>query len=370
MAMIPVYNWQTRQIEFVDDGQNADGQAQQQQPGGAGGIANIGGMAGGRYVGNQIFGGGSAAASAPIASNAGSSPLTSALGGTPVATAADGSTLTTMSPEVIPGAGATSAPTAGSFWTSAPENGSAGQIASGAAAAYGTYRAIDDWQHGGSGRAGLTTAGAGVGNIIGGPVGGAIGAAYGNIMGYGLQGKGWKNHVALALTNPALEAGRLMGWSPVRKTTKQYEAERTQDLLDMSDDKDWQNTVMHFRSVEHPEGDKGENFSAKDALAANNKDGKVLWGSSAMLKQFGPDYFTKLSEPQREELSRTLSNRGLISNSKGDWQIKDSDAANAIRDEILSGKKKEEAKSASDPLSLDGFNSKFGNSWNQARGGG
>lgn len=349
MAMIPVYNWQTRQIEFVDDGQNAGGQAQQQQqPGGAGGIANIGGMAAGRYVGNSILGGGSAAASAPIATAAGSSPLTSALGGAPVATALDGGTLTTMSPQVVPGAGA-------------PGLGFAPYAGIGAAAygAYGLNKAI---------KSGSVKSGA----LSGASLGGGLAAAAPILFGTGPVGLGVIGLAALG--------GGLGGGAATKllhhESTRDFARKNTEDLFSQGqNDPRWQNYVAGMREQYNsaPPDPSKPFFNGKYAKWSEYKaaglDAGDLSGVLGNLQTFGPDW-AGYSDEQRKKITQGLIDADLYKNKKGEVVVTDQDRARQIRDEILSGKKKEEAKSASDPLSLDGFNSKFGNSWNQARGGG
>lgn len=154
--------------------------------------------------------------------------------------------------------------------------------------------------------------GAGIGFTLGGPVGAGIGAG----IGLGIGGaKSLFKH----------------------KTTKEYEKEVTDKLLKKSSDPSWQQAVQHFRSVEHPEGDKGEGWDPKAALERAKKDGKELWGTSAVLDAFGPDWFNKASENQREEVTRLMAQRGLFSNSKGDWHLTNPNEAQQIFNEVLSG---------------------------------
>lgn len=139
--------------------------------------------------------------------------------------------------------------------------------------------------------------------------------------------------------NPVLDAvgmgsvGKSLGLG--RKTTKQYEADRTNELLGMSDAPEWQEQVQHFRGVEHgPEADDAA-FNPQQAIADAKEDGKVLWGTSAVLKQFGPEWFTAYDERQREAITKALAQNDLFYNSKGDWQISDPNRANEIAQETI-----------------------------------
>lgn len=111
-------------------------------------------------------------------------------------------------------------------------------ILGGLTAAKGTYDTIKGFQQGGEGvRSGLTTAGAGVGTMLLPGLGTLGGAALGNLAGYGLQGKGIKNDLALlgagSIGGPlgligagGLIAARRLGFDPMKKTTKQIESDR------------------------------------------------------------------------------------------------------------------------------------------------
>lgn len=316
MTLVPYYNWRTSQIEWADDQQQAGGQQGQQQQGGgiAGAAGNIGGMAAGRYVGNRIFGGGSAAASAPIASNAASSPLTSALGGIPVGTAADGSTLTTMSPEVIPGAGA-------------PGLGFAPYAGVGAAAlgAYGLNKAI---------KSGNVKSGA----LSGASLLGGLGAAA-PLVGFGPVG--WAGLGALAL------GGALAGGGATKllhhESTRDFARKNTEDLFSQGkDNQAWQNYVAGMREQYNsapPDPDKpffNGKYSTWKEYKAAGLDAGDLSGVLGNMQTFGPDW-AGYTDDQRKKITQGLIDADLYKNKKGEVVVTDQDRARQIRDQILGG---------------------------------
>lgn len=271
---------------------------------------------------------------------------------TPATTAtstADASTVgapTGVTASRVPGVSdaASQAADSGSWWTTAPEAGSASQIASGAGALYGGYNAVNDWQHGGSGRTGLTEGGAGVGNMVAGPIGAGVGALYGNVVGYGLQGHGWKNHLALASTNPMLEVARDLGFSPIHETTRQYESANTSNLLkEGTDNQPWQDYVKGMRGQYNTAPadpskpfDNGK-YSNWDEYQKAGLDAKDLTGVYGNLNTFGPDW-AGYSQDQRQKITQGLIDNNLYNSQHGDVQVTDPTKAKEIRDQILGTK--------------------------------
>jgi hypothetical protein len=79
-----------------------------------------------------------------------------------------------------------------------------GPVLGGITAAKGGYDTYQGAMNAGQGqRAGMTTAGAGIGTMLLPGIGTAAGAAAGNVAGYGLQGKGIKNDLALLALDPS-----------------------------------------------------------------------------------------------------------------------------------------------------------------------
>lgn len=138
----------------------------------SGAAGQVGGMAAGNYIAN-LANGANTAQTANTAVQAGEAANQAWNAGADAATAAEG------------GAGYI-APVLGA-----------------AAAAKGGYDTYQGMMNAGQGqRAGMTTAGAGIGTMLLPGVGTAAGAAIGNVAGYGLQGNGIKNDLALAALGP------------------------------------------------------------------------------------------------------------------------------------------------------------------------
>lgn len=134
----------------------------------------IGGMAAGNYVAN-LASGANTANTANTAMQTGEAANQAWNAGADAATAADAGSATGY---VAPVLGAITAAKGG----------------------YDTYQGM---MNGGQGqRAGMTTAGAGIGTMLLPGVGTVAGAAIGNVAGYGLQGNGIKNDLALAALGP------------------------------------------------------------------------------------------------------------------------------------------------------------------------
>jgi hypothetical protein len=309
MALAPIYNWQTRQIEFVDDQQGADGQGQQEQSNGFGGaLGNIGGMASGQYVANQIFGGGAAASSAPIASSAASSPLASALGGSPVATALDGGTLTSMSPEVIPGAGAQGLGVT-------PYLGLAGA----GLGAYGLYNNLT--------KKPSIKGGA----MSGAALGGGLAAAAPLLLGTGPVGWGV---LGLATLAGALGGGGLgaMGkrWNPDEWQTEQKRLKKLRDrgIAAPEMEADFLSkgrSMEELRDIEQKKIDSGKYGNLEFATSRNESSLKPedIWGYSSFLEKFGNDWLGKFDEAKRRQIAKSALESGAVREHHGtvdvDW---------------------------------------------------
>lgn len=222
--------------------------------------------------------------------------------------------------------------------------GTAGTVLSAAAAAKGTYDTIKGFQQGGEGlRSGMTTAGAGIGSLIGGPVGGAIGAAAGNTLGYGFQGSGWKNNLALAGMTGGLSMIPGVGngiRGLIHKTTRQSSQENTQNLLKTDpENKAWQNYITGMRGQYNaPAPDKSKPFAGKYATFEDYKKGGLeagdLTGVYGNLKTFGADYGTR-SFDQQKAITQKLIDAGLYDSKKGEVIITDEAKAKQIYDQTI-----------------------------------
>lgn len=239
------------------------------------------------------------------------------------------------------GAGATSAAGTGSALTS---TSTAGTIGGALLGAKGLYDIGKGWQNGGKGmRSGLTEAMGGTGLALGGPIGGAIGAVGGNIVGYGLQGNGWKNDAALLALGPyalPLFAAKKLGLVTPHKTTRQTAQEHSQQLLkDAGDDQNAQNYVQGMRAQfnEAPKGNAfaGGKYKTFDEYQKAGLDPKDLSGVYGNIKTFGPSAWAALSQDQREAVTQGLIGANLYKSKKGEVEITDADQAQQIYNTIL-----------------------------------
>ena len=216
-----------------------------------------------------------------------------------------------------------------------------GNIASGVGAAYGAYQVGDALQNGGEGlRTGLTTLGAGLGGFAG-PLGAVAGAGVGNAVGYGLQGDGAKNDLALAAMGPvawpllgAKKLGLLGGL--MHKTTKQYEQERWGKLKDEG--------VVDAEAAfaaNHPQGDTGvwqdgefagKKWNFEDAQTLASKDPKHFY---LVLGNFqaDPEWSSRSDDVKNQVISQAIS-EGLYDPDKGDILVKDKNRFKEILDGV------------------------------------
>jgi len=236
---------------------------------------------------------------------------------------------------------AAAAPTAATN-TLAYQNGFTGaNIASGIAAVKGTYDTIKGFDNGGEGmRSGLTTAGAGIGGLIGGPIGAGAGAVAGNIVGYGLQGDGIKNDIALGLmTGGSGLLLKKLGLLTPRQTTRQKAQENTVKLLKQNkDDPVYQSYVkaMRQQSNQAPP-DPSKPFAGKYANFTEYKKAGLeagdLTGVFGNIKTFGKEW-TGLDFEKQKQATQALINADLYDSKKGEVIIKDEAKAKAVVDAL------------------------------------
>lgn len=238
-----------------------------------------------------------------------------------------------------------------SGWTTAPANGSIGQIAAAAAALKGGYDTFQGFQRGGEGiRSGTTQMGAGIGGMVGGPLGAGVGALAGNSIGYGLQGSGFKNDLALAPLTFGMSLIPGVGdgiRGLIHKTTKQVQQENTAKLLDQNkDDKVYQDYITTNRGAWHasepdkdmPFGDsKGNKFATFDEFKKAGLDPAILSNAAVgNMKTFGSAW-AGLSEPQRIAVTKGIIDADLYKSEKGEVEISDAAKAKEIYDNVLKG---------------------------------
>jgi hypothetical protein len=267
--------------------------------------------------------------SAQIGTNVDGTPIFADGGSGPVTPAADPSMFSTQN------------------LTAAP--GTFGQVVSAAAAAKGAYDTFQGFQNNGAGvRSGLTEMGGGLGTMFGGPVGGAIGAVGGNVLGYGLQGNGWKNDAALMALGPpgwAALAAKKVGIIDrlTHQTTRDFQKENTQNLLSQSDDPTWQGYVSAMRGQNEtgpsdasmPYSDtKGNKYSNFEDYKAGGLDAANLTGVQGNLATYGPEW-AKLTEAQRQAVTQKNIDSNLYSSHKGEVVIDDPIVAKQNYDSVV-----------------------------------
>jgi hypothetical protein len=218
--------------------------------------------------------------------------------------------------------------------------GAAGNVIGTIAALKGGYDTINGLQHGGEGlRGGLTTAGAGVGQLIGGPLGAGAGAILGNIAGYGLQGDGWKNKLALTAVMPPLGVAKMLGFNPIHKTTRQSAQEHTSDLLKQNkDDSKYQDYIKSIRAgydraPETPDTPFAGKYRNWDEYKAAGLQAGDLSGVYGNLKTFGKDW-TDIDQSQREQITQGLIKADLYKSKRGEVEITDAERAKQVYADI------------------------------------
>lgn len=222
--------------------------------------------------------------------------------------------------------------------------GTAGTILGAAAAAKGGYDTIKGMQNGGEGtRAGLTTMGSGIGSILLPGVGTVAGAAIGNVAGYGLQGDGIKNDLALAALGP-------MGWGLLgakklgltnRKTTRQFAQENTNELLKSAgDDQNAINYVTGMREQYNsapadplkPFAGKYGSFEEYQKAGLEARDLSGVYGN---ISTYGAKEWAGLTQDQREAITAENIKRNNYASKKGDVIIQDKQAAQEAWNSVL-----------------------------------
>ena len=204
--------------------------------------------------------------------------------------------------------------------------------------AKGAYDTQRGWEQGGEGlRSGLTTMGAGAGGLAFGPLGAVAGGLIGNIIGYGLQGSGWKNDIA---AGPTLAILRASGVNLVHQTTRQLQQEHTQKLLESAPTNEaWANYV---KSMRYQEANKDMPFAGKYKTFEEYKKAGLqaddLTGVYGNLNAFGAgttrDWLT-LSFLEKKKVTQALIDAGLYDSTKGEVIITDPIKANEVFDKAL-----------------------------------
>lgn len=250
-------------------------------------------------IGDMFTGGGSSAIGSEALTQVGSAPM------------ADGSAGILMSDgSVVPVEGG------GSFL---------GPALSTLATLKGGYDTFNGFQNGGEGlRTGLTELGSGIGSF-GGPITGLIGAGMGNVLGYGLQGDGIKNKLALAATAPMFLIPGVTD-ALMHKTTKQYQMERAGELKD-SGFTDEQLAVLRPTLY----GGEADNDEWKRLMRIEGNRERMEksvtgnWASDGMLKAFGPEYLNSMSEQDRWALTKAAIDNNFLRDDKGDRVMSEAD---------------------------------------------
>lgn len=227
-----------------------------------------------------------------------------------------------------------------------------GQALGAAGALYGGYQSYKGLQNGGEGlRGGLTTTGAGIGTMILPGVGTALGAAGGNILGYGLQGDGIKNKIALAGMTGGLSllpgvSGAMRGL--IHKTTRQTAQEHTADLLKQNpDDANYQNYVAAMRQQYNAAPpDPSKPFAGKygswDEYKNAGLEAGDLTGVYGNLKTFGNEWTNKSFDDQKR-ITQGIIDAGLYNSNKGEVEITDQDKAREIMAQVMATNPKQAA---------------------------
>lgn len=173
-----------------------------------------------------------------------------------------------------------------------------------AGAAYGAYNALQGVKKGDPLQAGLGGAGA-VAGI--------------NAMGYALGPWG----VAATIAAPAALAF-LNDQFFSHKDTKQYQKERTDQLLEKGFTEEQLRVLRPTTFDDMPKADDGE-WKRLMKIPGNKErfeNGVTSnWGSDGMLKTFGPEYLNEMSEQDRWALTRAAIDNKFLKSDKGDRVI-------------------------------------------------
>lgn len=207
----------------------------------------------------------------------------------------------------------------------------AGSFAGPLAVAAGGYQTFQGLQNGGEGlRSGLTNLGAGIGTMFLPGVGTGVGAAIGNTVGYGLQGDGIKNDLALAAVAPPILVAKKLGLTDklIRKTTRQHAQEKTAELQNVApEDQRYQDYVAGMRAQYNAAPpDPSKPFAGKygswDEYKKAGLEAADLTGVYGNIKTYGPEW-AALTQEQRQAVTQANIDSGLYDSKKGDVIITD-----------------------------------------------
>jgi hypothetical protein len=210
----------------------------------------------------------------------------------------------------------------------------AGSFAGPLMIAKGGYDTYNSFQNGGEGiRSAATTTGAGIGSFAG-PVGTVLGAAAGNSIGYGLQGNGIKNDIALAPITFGASlipgVGDAIRGGLIHKTTKQHQSERWQEMA-KSDDPATAAYAQQYLDVIGQSDGSGPTFEDIQGRDGGGS-GRDVWGASAFFDAFkDKGGWLNTTEAQREAIAKRALDEGLLTGSKGDIIAVNEDAQNRIK---------------------------------------
>lgn len=209
---------------------------------------------------------------------------------------------------------------------------SAGAYAAPLLAAKGGYDLYNSFQNGGEGvRGASTTLGAGIGSFAG-PVGTVVGAGIGNLAGYGLQGDGFKNDLALGAMTGGVGLIPGVGDSIrglMHKTTKQHQSEKWSEMAESDDPATAAYAKQYLDTI--AQGD-GSGITFEQIQEKADKSGRDVWGASAFFDAFkDKGGWLNSTEQQREAIAKRALDEGLLRGSHGDIIAIDDTALDRIR---------------------------------------
>jgi hypothetical protein len=184
--------------------------------------------------------------------------------------------------------------------------------------------------------------GASIGTMALPGIGTVAGALGGNLIGYGLQGDGIKNDLALGAIAPPLLIAKKLGLTDklIRKTTRQYAQENTKALLEQGqDDPVYQAYVQGMREqYNSAPPDPSKPFAGKykswDEYKQAGLEAADLTGVYGNIKAYGPAW-AKLTQEQRQAVTQANINSGIYDSKKGDVIITDEAKAKANFDAVV-----------------------------------
>lgn len=213
----------------------------------------------------------------------------------------------------------------------------AGAAAGPIMAAKGGYDVVKGFDNGGEGvRSGMTQLGAGIGTMVLPGIGTAVGAAGGNIIGYGLQGSGWKNDLALAGMTGGLSLIPGVGDSIrglIRKTTRQHAQEKTEELQEAAGDNQQALDYVNAMRAQYNSApaDKSRQFAGKygswDEYQKAGLEASDLTGVYGNISTYSPEKWSALTQEQRQAITQKNIDDGNYYSKKGDVLIQDKDKA-------------------------------------------